>query len=209
MKRREPNPGSVRIIGGRLRGSKLPVADRPGLRPTSDRVRETLFNWLQPALPGARVLDLFAGSGALGFEAASRGAASVVLVERDAALAANLRGQATRLRVDAAQVHHADAIAWLGQGTEAFDIAFLDPPFDAGLWEPAAAALATRLAPGAWIYVESPAGVEPVLPAAWRRHRGGSTRDVEYALFRTPDGPAAGPAGTLRPGLPPQGDPPA
>src|SRR5690606_7609243 len=80
-------PGTVRIIAGQLRGSKLPVPDRPGLRPTSDRVRETLFNWLQPKLPGARVLDLFAGTGALGFEAASRGAAAVRMVERDPGLA--------------------------------------------------------------------------------------------------------------------------
>ena len=209
MKRRDPS-GSVRIIGGRLRGSKLPVADRPGLRPTSDRVRETLFNWLQPVLPGARVLDLFAGSGALGFEAASRGAASVVLVESDAALAATLREQATRLRVDTVQVRHADAVAWLRQEADGtFDVAFLDPPFDAGLWESAAVALAPRLAPGAWVYVESPAGIRPSLPAGWHPHRGGSTRDVEYALFRTADGPAPGPAGTLRAGLPPQGDPPA
>jgi 16S rRNA (guanine966-N2)-methyltransferase len=85
-----PPPGQVRIIAGQLRGSKLPVADRPGLRPTSDRVRETLFNWLQTMLPGARVLDLFAGTGALGFEAASRGAAEVVLVERDPAFDAGL-----------------------------------------------------------------------------------------------------------------------
>ncbi|MGJ7904097.1 RsmD family RNA methyltransferase, partial [Lysobacter sp. 1R34A] len=89
--------GKVRIIGGRWRGTRLAVADAPGLRPTSDRVRETLFNWLMPVLPGARVLDLFAGSGALGLEALSRGAASAVLVERDPALAAELRALTGRL----------------------------------------------------------------------------------------------------------------
>jgi 16S rRNA (guanine966-N2)-methyltransferase len=196
-------PGHVRIIAGRLRGSKLPVADRPGLRPTSDRVRETLFNWLQPVLPGARVLDLFAGTGALGFEAASRGAADVRLVERDPALAANLRAQAERLRVDTVRVHLADALAWLrAPASERFDIVFLDPPFDAGLWEPAAALLAPWLAPSAWIYVEAPAGRDPVLPAGWIPHRSGATRDVHYGLYRTA-------AATLPTGLPPQGAPSA
>ena len=197
-------PGHVRIIAGRLRGSKLPVADRPGLRPTSDRVRETLFNWLQPALPGAQVLDLFAGTGALGFEAASRGAAAVLCVERDPALAANLREQAARLHADAVRVREADALALLREPpTAAFDIVFLDPPFDAGLWEPAAALLAPWLAPSAWVYVEAPAGRTPALPAGWRPHRESATRDVHYAVFRTP---AAGPAATLPAGLPPQGD---
>ncbi len=182
-------PGQVRIIAGRLRGSKLPVADRPGLRPTADRVRETLFNWLQPLLPGARVLDLFAGTGALGFEAASRGAAEVVLVERDPALAAGLRAQAQRLRVESLTVHAADALAWLRAGPpRPFDLVFLDPPFDAGLWTPAAAALGPWLAPAARVYVESPAATVPDLPADWELHRSGKTRDVAYALFRTGDG---------------------
>ena len=196
-------PGDVRIIAGRLRGSKLPVADRAGLRPTSDRVRETLFNWLQPVVPGARVLDLFAGTGALGFEAASRGAADVQLVERDPALAANLRAQAGRLRADSVRVHHADALSWLrAPASGRFDIVFLDPPFDAGLWEPAAALLAPWLAPSAWIYVEAPAGRPPVLPADWMPHRHGATRDVHYGLYRTS-------AATLPAGLSPQGETPA
>ncbi len=106
--------GKVRIIGGRWRGTRLDVADAPGLRPTSDRVRETLFNWLQPMLPGARVLDLFAGSGALGLEALSRGASSAVLVEREPKLAAALRATTARLQGgDAASVVQADAMAWL------------------------------------------------------------------------------------------------
>ncbi|KFL36728.1 16S rRNA (guanine(966)-N(2))-methyltransferase RsmD [Arenimonas donghaensis] len=181
-------PGSVRIIAGSLRGSKLPVPDRPGLRPTSDRVRETLFNWLQPRLPGARVLDLFAGTGALGFEAASRGAAGVLLVERDPELARSLREQAVRLKVERLQVVAEDAIAWLGRKPEAvFDLVFLDPPFAAGLWEPAAAALAPWLAPGALIYVESPRNVVPSLPASWPVLRAGETRDVRYALHRAGD----------------------
>ncbi|WP_374604393.1 16S rRNA (guanine(966)-N(2))-methyltransferase RsmD [Arenimonas sp.] len=180
--------GSVRIIAGSLRGSKLPVPDRPGLRPTSDRVRETLFNWLQPALPGARVLDLFAGTGALGFEAASRGAGEVVLVERDPELARSLREQAARLKADRVRVVAEDALAWLGRSPDlAFDLVFLDPPFAASLWQPAAAALAPWLAPGALIYVECPRNVSPSLPAGWVLHREGQTRDVAYALYRAGD----------------------
>jgi 16S rRNA (guanine966-N2)-methyltransferase len=200
-------PGHVRIIAGHLRGSKLPVADRPGLRPTSDRVRETVFNWLQPMLPGARVLDLFAGTGALGFEAASRGAARVLLVERDPQLAASLRDQAARLKADTVQVVHADALAWLRDAPdEEFDGVFLDPPFDAALWDAAAALLPPRLAPSAWVYVETPAGSAPSLPPGWVPHRAGKTRDVGYALFRTSAGPAGGSAATLPGDLPPQGE---
>ena len=192
-------PGQVRLIAGDLRGSKLPVPDRPGLRPTADRVRETLFNWLQPAPRGQRVLDLFAGSGALGFEAASRGAAEVRLVERDPLLAANLRTQATRLKATQVRVDEGDALAWLARPADtAFDLVFLDPPFDAGLWAAAAAALAPWLAPGARVYVESPLAGAPGLPSGWTRLRDGRTRDVEYALFRTGDTGAAGPAATLR-----------
>lgn len=201
-------PGSVRIIAGTLRGSKLPVPDRPGLRPTSDRVRETLFNWLQPALRGARVLDLFAGTGALGFEAASRGAAEVVLVERDPGLAAGLREQAARLKVAGLRVEASDALAWLARTPAgAFDLVFLDPPFEAGLWQAAAAALSPWLAPGSLIYVETPRNVSPNLPPGWQLHRSGQTRDVEFALYRTAAGPPAPGAGTLAAESTPQGDP--
>lgn len=181
-------PGSVRIIAGHLRGSKLPVPDRPGLRPSSERVRETLFNWLQPWLHGARVLDLFAGTGALGFEAVSRGAAEALLVERDPELARSLREQAARLKVDQVKVLAEDALSWLGRSPgQAFDLVFLDPPFAAGLWEPAAAALAPWLAPGALIYVECPRNVVPSLPQGWTLHREGHTRDVQFALHRAGD----------------------
>ncbi|WP_096383251.1 16S rRNA (guanine(966)-N(2))-methyltransferase RsmD [Lysobacter enzymogenes] len=181
--------GKVRIIGGRWRGTRLNVGDAPGLRPTSDRVRETLFNWLQPMLPGARALDLFAGSGALGMEALSRGAASAVLVERDPALAAELRALAARLPGgEAAQVVQADALAWLAQPPAAdapgFDLAFVDPPFAAGLWDAVWPALSPRLAPSAWLYVEAPLDAPLALPAAWIAHREGSTREVRYALYR-------------------------
>ena len=178
-------PGHVRIIGGQWRGSKLPVADQPGLRPTSDRVRETVFNWLQPILTGARVLDLFAGTGALGLEAVSRAAAQAVLVERDPALAASLRETATRLHAENVEVVCADALHWLaGVPDRHFDIVFLDPPFDAGLWQPALEALPPWLTDGAWLYLESPRHAPPVVPAGWILHRQGGTREVEYALYR-------------------------
>jgi len=179
-------PGSVRIIAGRWRGTRLPVPDAPGLRPTSDRVRETLFNWLQPVLPGARVLDLFAGTGALGLEAASRGADRVQLVEADARLAQALAAAAARLDADGrVAVRHGDALAFLREDAGApWDIAFVDPPFAAGLWPAVLAALPARLASDAWLYVESPAGHVPALPADWALHRENGTRDVRYALYR-------------------------
>ncbi|MFC4728133.1 16S rRNA (guanine(966)-N(2))-methyltransferase RsmD [Coralloluteibacterium thermophilus] len=171
------------------------MPERPGLRPTSDRVRETLFNWLQPVLPGARALDAFAGSGALGLEAASRGAAEVVLVERDPALAAALRATAGRLDGgERLQVVVADALAWLGSASGGFDVAFLDPPFAAGLLDAAAAALAPLLAPGALVYVERGEEQPFAAPPGWLPHREGRTRDVRYALYR------AGDAGTLESG---------
>lgn len=179
-------PGKVRIIGGRWRGTRLDVPAVPGLRPTGDRVRETLFNWLQPVLPGARVLDLFAGSGALGLEALSRGAASAVLVERDAKLAAALRATATRLQGgEAASVVCADAMAWLhGQADGSFDVAFVDPPFDANVWGGILPVLTPKLSRDAWLYVESPHAAAAAPPAEWALHREGTTREVRYALYR-------------------------
>ena len=134
--RRRPQavpPGEVRIIGGQWKRSKLPVADKPGLRPTPDRVRETLFNWLGQDLSGWRCVDAFAGTGALGFEAASRGAAQVLLVEQDSALVAQLKQDArSSSRPTAVQVQRGDGIAALSHGPPASaDLIFLDPPFDA------------------------------------------------------------------------------
>jgi len=195
MNRRPPRParspraapvtGTVRIVGGHWRGTRLPVADRDGLRPTSDRVRETLFNWLQPMLPGARVLDLFAGTGALGLEAASRGAREAVLVERDPALAASLREVVARLPDgDRVQIANDDALAWLRRSDARFDLAFVDPPFAADLWAPTLAVLPEHLADDAWLYLESPADASPEPGPGWRLHREGRTRDVRYALYR-------------------------
>ena len=180
-------PSQVRLIGGRWRGSKLPVPSLPGLRPSSDRVRETLFNWLQPELAGARVLDLFAGSGALGLEAASRGAARVDFVEQAPLAVAAL--QAAVARLGAAEgppmvVHAAEARAWLAHNAGPWDLVFVDPPFAAGLWPQVLAALRPRLAVPAWVYVESPAASPAEVPAGWRRHRELRSREAHAGLYR-------------------------
>ena len=149
-------PREVRLIGGQWKRSKLPVLDRPGLRPTPDRVRETLFNWLGQNLSGWRVLDAFAGSGALGFEAASRGAAEVTLLECDAALVASLLASQARLGAAALRVERAEAISWLSRCPAArFDLVLLDPPFDAGLSAPALVAAERVVAAGGFVYLES------------------------------------------------------
>lgn len=177
-------PGAVRIIGGRWRGTRLQVPDLPGLRPTADRARETLFNWLQPVLPGARVLDLFAGSGALGLEALSRGAAQALLVERDAGLVRALEGSVARLGAQA-EVVHADALAFLHAPLHGhFDIVFVDPPFQAGLWPQVLDLLGPWLAPGAWLYLESPPDAEINPGAGWMLHREHGSRHARHALFR-------------------------
>ena len=158
-----PGPGGeVRLIGGQWKRSKLPVADRPGLRPTPDRVRETLFNWLGQDLSAWQVLDAFAGSGALGFEAASRGANPVVLIESDAGLARSLVGSAQRLKATALQVVQADALQWMDRAAAAsapaaFDLILLDPPFEHDLFEVAWRRALPLLKPGGWLYLEAPA----------------------------------------------------
>lgn len=186
MKATSEKPGSVRIIGGRWRGTKLPVPGVSGLRPTPDRVRETVFNWLQPVLPGARVLDLFAGSGAFGLESLSRGAREALLVENDARACEALRATVARLAASAeAHVHQADALALLRAPMHGrFDIVFLDPPFAARSWEPALAALQPWVGDDAWLYLESPRDHVPPVPPDWIPHRESSTREVRYALYR-------------------------
>ena len=179
-------PGKLRIVAGSLRGSRLAVPDRPGLRPTPDRVRETLFNWLMPVIEGARCLDLYAGTGALGIEAISRGAAACTFVESDRALARELGENLARLKVESARVIDGDALATLAGRAEPFDIVFLDPPFGGDLWDASAERLETRgwLAPDAWIYVESPAEAVLALPANWMLHREGHAGAVRFALYR-------------------------
>lgn len=183
---RDKGDGQVRIIGGQWRNTRLPVPIQPGLRPSSDRVRETLFNWLMPRLGGARVLDLFAGSGALGLEAVSRGAAHATLVERDPRLAGNLSATVARLKAEArVQVVQADALHWLQRSPAAqADIVFVDPPFTAGLWDSVLGLLPRHLAADSWLYLESPDGHAPALTADWMLHREGGTRDVRFALYR-------------------------
>ena len=178
--------GKLRIVAGSLRGSRIDVVDEEGLRPTSDRVRETLFNWLSPMIAGARCLDLFAGTGALGIEAISRGAAECVFVERDRKLAQNLGETLSRLKIDNASVVNADALGWLGSSAQAFDLVFLDPPFKGDLWSQAAARLEAGgwLADDAWIHVEAPEGVTPTLPPGWHLHRESRAGAVHFALYR-------------------------
>lgn len=149
--------GEIRIIGGQWKRTRLPVAQRPGLRPTPDRVRETLFNWLGQDLAGWRCLDAFAGTGALGLEAASRGAASVLLVENDAALVAQLQVLQAKLQASAVRLQRGDGVSALKQATPAsLDLVLLDPPFDGPFFEPALQAAAQAVAAGGFIYLEAP-----------------------------------------------------
>ena len=183
---RKAGPGRVRIIGGSLRNSRLEVPDVPGLRPTAERVRETLFNWLAPVIEGMDCLDLCAGTGALGIEALSRGAASVQFVERDARAAQALRANLVRLKADLARVNVTDAGSFLQQAGRAHDLVFLDPPFALDLWEGLARQLERGgwLAARTWIYVQSPRAVVPDLPPNWQLHREGHAGEVRFALYR-------------------------
>ena len=183
---RNAAPGRIRIIGGSLRNSRLDVPDLPGLRPTAERVRETLFNWLAPVLEGARCLDLCAGTGALGVEALSRGAAGVQFVERDARAAQALCDNLGRLKAGAGKVAALEAGMFLQGAPQRYDLVFLDPPFALGLWTALAQRLeaAGWLAARAWIYVESPRNGVPVLPPNWQLHREGHAGEVRFALYR-------------------------
>lgn len=158
-----------------------------GLRPTPDRVRETLFNWLAATIDGARCLDLFAGTGALGIEALSRGAAHVDFIERDRTLAAALIANLARLKQIGAHVRDVDALHLLESAPNLpYDMVFIDPPFDADLWTPCADALAQPgwLRAGAMIYVEAPVAKKLQLPSPWQLHRTGEAGTVRYALYR-------------------------
>ena len=152
-----PVTHEVRIIGGQWKRTKLAVADKPGLRPTPDRVRETLFNWLGQDLTGWRCLDAFAGTGALGFEAASRGAKEVTLVEQDTALVAQLKRVQTHLQASATQIVRGDGVAALKHRDPAsLDVVFLDPPFDSVLFEAALQAAGRAVTLGGFVYLEAP-----------------------------------------------------
>ncbi|MEW6331414.1 MAG: 16S rRNA (guanine(966)-N(2))-methyltransferase RsmD [Pseudomonadota bacterium] len=180
-------PKKLRIIGGRWRGRRLDVSESEGLRPTPDRVRETLFNWLQPYIAGAHCLDLFAGTGALCLEALSRGAAQVVMVEKAAHVAQQLRRHVEKLEATGAEVVPADAVEFLQRAPRAFDIVFLDPPFKSNLIAECAALVETRgwLKPGGLVYVEAPSQMsELTLPATWELIRSKKAGQVGYHLAR-------------------------
>lgn len=193
------NPGrgyrnEFRIIAGQWRRRRLKFPELPGIRPSPDRVRETLFNWLRDALPGARCLDLFAGSGALGLEALSRGAARVLFVDREARVIEALRAHLALLRAEGGEVLQAEALAFLGGPAQAFDIVFLDPPFDSPLL---AASLAV-LAQDGWctarglIYMEHARAAPLAVPAGWERIREGHAGRVGFALAQRTNAALAG-----------------
>ena len=184
--RRAGSARVLRIIGGRWRGRKLRFPASADIRPTPDRVRETLFNWLAAVPRGAACLDLFAGSGALGLEALSRGAGDVTFVEQDAAAASELSARLTEWQAENARVVRADALLYLTGTARPFDIVFLDPPFDSPLLERTATLLQSQpwLQTGALIYVEcrARAGL-PSLPPTWRLLREKRAGEVGYHLF--------------------------
>jgi 16S rRNA (guanine(966)-N(2))-methyltransferase RsmD len=180
-------PREVRIIGGTWKRTKLPVADRPGLRPTPDRVRETLFNWLGQTLNGWRCLDAFAGSGALGFEAASRGAGDVVLLEREAALVSSLVATKLRLAAATVRVERADALQWMARAPAgAFDLVFLDPPFGSPQAAPALQAAGRIVAEGGFVYVEAAAPLDAAEAgsAGFEVYRAARASAVHFQLLR-------------------------
>lgn len=180
---------SIRIIGGQWRGTRIPVANRDELRPSADRVRETLFNWLAPELPGAHCLDLFAGTGVLGFEALSRGAAHCLLIEKDAALVTRMEVLKARLKAQHAELIGADVLAFLNRPASAANIAanivFLDPPFHRNLVATVLPRLARGwLAPRALVYVECERDAVFELDG-FSVHREGHTQQVRYLLLRS------------------------
>ena len=180
--------GRLRIVAGNWRSRLLDIADVPGLRPTSERIRETLFNWLAPRINGARCLDLFAGTGALGLEALSRGARSAVFVEQSARAVEMLRRNVKTLNADGAVVLQMDALDYLrGERIERFDVVFLDPPFAADLIDELCRLLAERqmLADDACVYLEQDRSApEPDLPEGWQVLKNKTAGNVRYMLVQ-------------------------
>ena len=183
---KKPRPGRLRIVAGKWRSRLLDIADAPGLRPTSERIRETLFNWLTPSIAGARCLDLFAGTGALGLEALSRGAGAVVFVEKSAVAANVLRANAKVLNALTADIQQADALVFLAaKPGKKFDIVFLDPPFAADMLGDLCRLLdeASMLVSGALVYLEEDqARPETDLPSGWRILKSKTAGNVRYSL---------------------------
>lgn len=186
-KSRSRAQGHIRIIGGQWRGRKLPVPDSAGLRPTTDRVRETLFNWLAPVMVDARCLDCFAGSGALGLEALSRYAAHATLLEMERPVAQQLEKNCRTLNASNARVVNTNTLSWLAQAGEPFDVVFIDPPFRKGLLAQMLPLLESHgwLADEALIYIESETeGGAPAVPACWHLHREKIAGQVACRLYQ-------------------------
>lgn len=182
-------PGEVRIIGGIYKRTKLPVADKPGLRPTPDRVRETLFNWLGQDLTGWRCIDIFAGTGALGFEAASRGAAEVLLCEQDPQLVLKLKALQERLQAGCVRVERGDGVGLLRrQSPGSMQLVFIDPPFESTLFEPALKAAADAIAPQGLVYLEAPRSwtAEELAPLGLVIYRSSKAGAVHFHLLARP-----------------------
>lgn len=181
----------VRIIGGSWRGRKLPILDKDGLRPTTDRVRETLFNWLMPVIYDANCLDVFSGTGALGFEALSRGARNVTMLEKDGAVAEQLNECKELLKASNCNVINTDSLQWLtkykNEQESAFDIIFLDPPFKQGLMPETVDLIEQNqlIADGGYIYIETDIDTDITnLPLHWHLHREKKAGQVHYRLYQ-------------------------
>ena len=180
--------GSIRIIGGKWRGRKLAVLDKQGLRPTTDRVKETLYNWLMPVIYDSECLDCFSGSGSLGFEAASRGAKSVILLEKDKQVAQLLNKNKQFIACDAIEIHHTNTLIWLNQPAQKqFDIVFIDPPFHQSLVAQTVNQLENNnwLKSSAHIYIETEKDHELMsyIPTNWQLHREKTVGQVHSYLF--------------------------
>ena len=185
MARLSKQVGKLRIIGGHWRSRTLPVIDKQGLRPTPDRIRETLFNWLQTQIAGAHCLDLFAGSGALGFEAASRGASTVLMLENQPDACDVLKKNIQLLKADNVNLQQQDALSWLARSSQTYDVVFVDPPYNSDLLAQSCILLEqnNHLADTAYIYLESASNQDlPDLPQNWQIIRGKKAGQVGYYL---------------------------
>ena len=188
---KKSRPGRLRIVAGKWRSRLLDVADVPGLRPTSERIRETVFNWLAPTIHGARCLDLFAGTGALGLEALSRGAGEVVFVEKSAVAAGAIRASADTLEATGAEVRQVDALDFLqAEDNEHFDVIFLDPPFATDMLGDLCRLLdkSSLIGVGSLVYLEDDrARPQTELPSGWRLLKSKSAGSVRYSLAQVED----------------------
>ncbi|SMF12404.1 16S rRNA (guanine966-N2)-methyltransferase [Alteromonadaceae bacterium Bs31] len=184
-KTQKKHASAVRIIGGQWRGRKLEVLDAEGLRPTGDRIRETLFNWLMTEVHGARCLDLFAGTGALGLEALSRGAAHVQFAEFNTGAAARLKHNLEILNCHSGSVYLGDGLQFLGQIEDTYQLIFLDPPFASNLWQQALDIITERqlLSENGLVYIEAPKN-KSFIPLGWQCIKQKNSGEVSYGLYQ-------------------------